>query len=191
VADATGTTVWRWDQQEPFGVTVPDENPSGLGAFDLPLRLPGQYFDKETNLAHNFYRDFDPAAGRYIQSDPIGLAGGINTFAYANSRPLDGSDFFGLARTCGTGDFGERTTPNLFFLPCCQEHDDCYDDCKQMPSKDSCDRTFNNCVMNQCSNRWAAVRFVCELSAFAFQRSMRGTTAWNAFNNARQNCKGC
>src|SRR5688572_25682184 len=41
VADAAGTTVWRWDQQEPFGVNVPDENPSGLGAFDLPLRLPG------------------------------------------------------------------------------------------------------------------------------------------------------
>jgi hypothetical protein len=42
--------VWRWDQQEPFGNNVADENPNGLGAFDLPLRLPGQYFDKETNL---------------------------------------------------------------------------------------------------------------------------------------------
>jgi uncharacterized protein RhaS with RHS repeats len=50
VADATGTTVWRWDQQEPFGSNPPDENPSGLGVFDLPLRLPGQYFDKETSL---------------------------------------------------------------------------------------------------------------------------------------------
>ena len=45
-ADATGTNVWRWDQQEPFGNNVPDENPSGLGTFDLPLRLPGQYFEK-------------------------------------------------------------------------------------------------------------------------------------------------
>jgi len=42
VADATGTTVWRSDQDEPFGVNVPDENPSGLGVFDLPLRLPGR-----------------------------------------------------------------------------------------------------------------------------------------------------
>ena len=67
------------DQQEPFGNNVADENPNGLGAFDLPLRLPGQYFDKETNLYYNYFRDYDPATGRYIQSDPIGLQGGINT----------------------------------------------------------------------------------------------------------------
>ena len=58
--------MWRWDQQEPFGVNVPDENPSGLGAFNLPLRLPGQYFDKETNLHYNYHRDYDPQIGRYI-----------------------------------------------------------------------------------------------------------------------------
>ncbi len=72
VADATGTTVWRWDQQEPFGNNPAAENPSGLGAFDLPLRLPGQYLDKETNLHYNHYRDYDPLTGGYIQSDPIG-----------------------------------------------------------------------------------------------------------------------
>jgi hypothetical protein len=38
--------VRRWDQQEPFGNNVPDENPSGIDVFDLPLRRPGQYFDK-------------------------------------------------------------------------------------------------------------------------------------------------
>ena len=63
--------MWRWDQQEPFGNNVPDEHPSGLGTFDLPLRLPGQYFDKETNLSYNHFRDYDPALGRYAQSDPI------------------------------------------------------------------------------------------------------------------------
>jgi RHS repeat-associated protein len=56
-------------------MNVPDENPSGLGVFDLPLRLPGQYFDKETNLHYNYYRDYDAAAGRYVQSDPIGVLG--------------------------------------------------------------------------------------------------------------------
>ena len=88
VSDAAGTTVWKWDQQEPFGNNVADENPSGLGAFDLPLRLPGQYFDKETNLHYNYFRDYDPSIGRYGESDPIGLEGGLNTYSYVSARPL-------------------------------------------------------------------------------------------------------
>ena len=98
VADATGTAVWRWDQQEPFGVNVPDENPSGLGAFDLPLRLPGQYFDKETYLSHNYYRDYDSGIGRYVESDPIGLLGGLNTYGYVDGDPIGSADPDGLAR---------------------------------------------------------------------------------------------
>ena len=80
--------MWRWDQGEPFGVNVPDENPSGLGAFDLPLRLPRQYYDKETNLHYNYFRDYDPSLGTYKESDPIGLRGGINTYLYVDARPL-------------------------------------------------------------------------------------------------------
>ena len=97
VADAAGTTVWKWDQQEPFGNNVADENPSGLGAFDLPLRLPGQYFDRETNLHYNYYRDYDPSLGRYGESDPIGLQGGLNTYAYVGAKPISRRDKFGLA----------------------------------------------------------------------------------------------
>jgi len=96
VADATGTTVWRWDQVEPFGVNVPDENPSALGVFDLPLRLPGQYFDKETNLHYNYFRDYDPSLGIYKQSDLIGLRGGLNTYHYGAASPVMRSDFSGL-----------------------------------------------------------------------------------------------
>src|SRR5262249_27371102 len=96
VADTAGTTVWKWDQQEPFANNVADENPSGLGAFDLPLRLPGQYFDTETNLHYNYYRDYDPSIGRYGESDPIGLKGGLNTYAYVRSRPTDSVDPLGL-----------------------------------------------------------------------------------------------
>ena len=92
-----GTAVWRWDQQEPFGNNVADENPSGLGAFDLPLRLPGQYFDRETNNHYSYFRDcYDSSIGRFCQSDPIGLAGGINTFLYVAANPLSFSDPRGL-----------------------------------------------------------------------------------------------
>ena len=88
MADATGTTVWRWDQAEPFGSDPADENPSGLGTFDLPLRLPGEYFDKETNLHYNYFRDYDPSTGRYGESDPVGLHGGLNTYGYGRADPL-------------------------------------------------------------------------------------------------------
>jgi len=96
VSDATGATVWRWDQAEPFGVNTPDENPSGLGAFDLPLRLPGQYNDKETNLHYNYFRDYDPSIGRYVQSDPLGLIDGLATYSYVTSNPVGFSDSLGL-----------------------------------------------------------------------------------------------
>lgn len=191
VANQDQQTVWRWDQAEPFGNNRPDENPSALGVFDLPLRLPGQYFDKESNVAYNFYRDFDSSSGRYIQSDPIGLVGGINTYVYVNSRPLDGNDFFGLQRTCGTGNIGARITPNLYFGPCCGEHDDCYDDCDYKPSKDSCDREFNNCTMRQCSSRWVTTKFACEYFAVVYATSMRGPTAQHAFDDARRTCTSC
>ena len=100
IADSTGTTVWRWDQGEPFGNDVPNNNPSGAGAFDFPLRFPGQYFDRETNLAYNYFRDYDPATGRYVQSDPIGLMGGVNTYTYVRAHTLWAVDVYGLAEIC-------------------------------------------------------------------------------------------
>ena len=96
IANQAGTTVWRWDQGEPFGNDVPNNNPSGAGAFDFPLRFPGQYFDRETNLAHNSRRDYDPSIGRYVESDPIGLLGGINPYAYVDGKPLRYTDPSGL-----------------------------------------------------------------------------------------------
>jgi RHS repeat-associated protein len=96
IYDQAGQEVWRWDNTEPFGDSLPNENPSGLGTFTCNLRLPGQYFDKETNLHYNMARDYDPAIGRYIQSDPIGLDGGINTYTYVKNSPLSFIDPRGL-----------------------------------------------------------------------------------------------
>ena len=96
VANSSGTAVWRWDQQEPFGINVPDQNPSALGNFEFNLRFPGQYADKESNLFYNYFRDYDPTIGRYAESDPIGLRGGLNTYQYVRSVPILFYDLKGL-----------------------------------------------------------------------------------------------
>jgi RHS repeat-associated protein len=96
LVDAQNRVVWRWDS-DPFGVTAPAEDPDGDGkAVTLDLRFPGQYFDRETNLHYNYFRDYDPQTGRYVQSDPIGLVGGLNTYAYAVLSPLRHVDPLGL-----------------------------------------------------------------------------------------------
>src|SRR5256712_95464 len=79
IADDQHRPWWRWDHQEPFGVNVPDENPSGLGVFELPLRHSGQYHDQEPTLRYNMFREYDPGTGRYGERGPVGLQAGLNT----------------------------------------------------------------------------------------------------------------
>jgi len=50
------------------------------------------YYDRETGLFYNDHRDLDPSTGRYIESDPVGLQGGINTYGYVGGNPLTRSD---------------------------------------------------------------------------------------------------
>jgi len=95
--------VWRWDNQEPFGNDTPNGDPGNTGTtFDFPLRLPGQYFDRETNLAYNYFRDYDPSIGRYVESDPVGLTAGLNTYSYVRASPLRSVDPLGLLVNDGT-----------------------------------------------------------------------------------------
>jgi len=89
---------WRWDSAEAFGATAPDQNPVGLGVFSFNPRLPGQVFDAESGLFQNWNREYNPRIGRYMQSDPIGLADGVNTFSYVDGDPLGASDPLGLFR---------------------------------------------------------------------------------------------
>jgi RHS repeat-associated protein len=115
VVDANNAVRWRW-MAEPFGTSGPDTNPSGLGEFTFNLRMPGQYADAESGLFYNYSRNYDPTIGRYVQSDPIGLEGGINTYAYVGGDPVSNIDPTGLKtfNECETaGFFGEAQTQSL------------------------------------------------------------------------------
>jgi RHS repeat-associated protein len=105
---ATSTSaikVWSWEE-EAFGKTLPDEDADGDGKKTvMSLRYAGQYFDSETGLHYNWHRYYDPKIGRYITSDPIGLAGGLNTYTYAYNNPLRYIDPTGLLGFC-SGVFG-------------------------------------------------------------------------------------
>jgi RHS repeat-associated protein len=87
--------VWRIDQ-DPFGTAAPNQNPSGLGTFVYNLRFPGQLYMAESGLNYNYFRDYDAAVGRYIESDPIGLKGGMNTYLYGYANPTTNVDPLGL-----------------------------------------------------------------------------------------------
>ena len=96
ITDGTNKVVWRWDS-DPFGADAANEDPDGDGKkFSYNLRFPGQYYDRETGLHYNYFRDYEPTTGRYVQSDPIGLEGGMNLYQYVNSNPSSYADPEGL-----------------------------------------------------------------------------------------------
>lgn len=90
LTDEAGTVQWQ-AHYTPFGKVIVDVDNVTQAA-----RFPGQYLDEETGLYYNYFRDYDSEVGRYIQSDPIGLNGGINTYGYVGGDPVNYFDFYGL-----------------------------------------------------------------------------------------------
>ncbi|MGI2995001.1 RHS repeat-associated core domain-containing protein [Vibrio alginolyticus] len=86
LTDETGATVWK-ASYSPFGkATVTTEQ------IKFNLRFPGQYYDAETGLHYNWHRYYDPALGRYLQSDRLGLFDGVDTYGYVHNNPLSSID---------------------------------------------------------------------------------------------------
>ncbi|RQC03441.1 RHS repeat domain-containing protein, partial [Pseudomonas aeruginosa] len=92
--DASGQIAWQW-QSDAFG----RGEALSQGSTQVNLRFSGQYYDAESGLHYNYFRDYDPETGRYVESDPIGLAGGLNTFSYVYGNPVNLIDPNGLAGT--------------------------------------------------------------------------------------------
>ncbi|WP_301150798.1 RHS repeat-associated core domain-containing protein [Metapseudomonas otitidis] len=119
-----GNLVWSWPS-DAFGVGQP--NTYG-GNIDVILRFPGQVADAHSGLYYNYFRDYDPETGRYVESDPIGLNGGLNTYGYVNGNPLGFSDPLGLFSTSPSitarpplpilGNRGVATIPGMNCLFC-------------------------------------------------------------------------
>ena len=93
MTDATGALIWD-AVYKPFG-----EAEQISGSATNPQRFPGQVYDPETGLHYNYFRDYAPGLGRYVESDPIGLLGGLTTYAYVRGNPLLASDPLGLKAT--------------------------------------------------------------------------------------------
>ena len=104
LTNAQGETTWRM-VSEAFGKTFVDTTlaPTTTGTTTNNLRFPGQYEDVETGTYYNFMRTYLPMVGRYGESDPIGLSGGINTFSYVEGNPLSMIDPEGLVGLYGDG----------------------------------------------------------------------------------------
>ena len=96
VRPSDNQVAWRWDGADPFGASQPNQSPAGVGTFVYNPRLPGQLYDPETGTDYNYFRNYDPGIGRYVQSDPIGLEAGVNTYAYVEDNPPSKVDPFGL-----------------------------------------------------------------------------------------------
>lgn len=112
---ARGTVVWRWDLAgEAFGNDKPNEDPDGDDvAFVFDMRFPGQQYDSASGLNYNYFRDYEASTGRYVESDPIGLNGGLTTYGYAENRPNISIDRLGLSPESGVGTFNTQSSCEL------------------------------------------------------------------------------
>ncbi|MEM7314725.1 MAG: RHS repeat-associated core domain-containing protein, partial [Planctomycetota bacterium] len=107
MTNANEAVVWE-GHYTPFGTVDEAE-----ATVTNPLRFPGQYFDEESGTHYNYFRDYDPSTGRYLTSDPIGLEGGVNSYAYVENAPtvlVDPSGLVGVA----------PVAPGIFPPPCGQ-----------------------------------------------------------------------
>ena len=92
MTDSSGQVVWSADYK-PFG-----EATVTVSTITNNLRFPGQYYDAETGLNYNYYRDYNPVIGRYVESDPIGILQGNNhLFTYTQNNPINAEDSYGLS----------------------------------------------------------------------------------------------
>jgi RHS repeat-associated protein len=189
---ATGIISWQ-AQASAFGDTKIDmQIASTRLAAENNHRFPGQYYDAETGLHQNYFRDYEASIGRYVQRDPIGLDGGINVYGYVGGGPVGLYDSKGLRPIPPRSDSpsgsprgprfpgsscGAEGDPNNFpnkgmsgtwsFESACHYHDNCYGACGA--DKSICDRAFKEIMMWECKKiADVSDRTICRYFAQAY-----------------------
>ena len=209
--DTQGQVVWRM-KATAFGETRVDP----ASTVTNNLRFPGQYYDEETNTHQNYFRDYGPEIGRYVQADPIGSSGGVNYYVYVKSEPISHRDEKGLIRFpgvsipiprtttqpgkpagSGCGDLStDKWVPDSFygydFSKPCGWHDDCYGRCGS--KKSYCDQGFYSRMMDVCGqmgflDRVVASQNECRVVAYVYYQAVV-SMGCDAFMSAQRNCPG-
>ena len=131
MTDSSGSTVW-------YGEFLPFGEPLSIsGTIINNLRFPGQYYDEETGLHYNYFRDYAPMIGRYVEADPIGIDAGKNhLYSYTGNSPLTTTDPDGTLAIvmpgmyyCGLGAKRSLEIPSDDCVDeACRKHDICYRD---------------------------------------------------------------
>ncbi|MBK7657980.1 MAG: hypothetical protein IPJ28_01985 [Betaproteobacteria bacterium] len=167
-------------------------------------------------MHYNYFRDFEPAIGRYVQSDPIGLRGGLSTYAYVYDSPLGFSDAEGLMGQgsnggigrpmpgtpgfggagakpgfCGSG-WNEPFVPDGFgtvdFNDACKKHDECYSRCGA--SKQECDLELRRNMRRECDKLpLGGQRGFCRTLAIDYGVAV-DTFGGSAYRNAQRQSRG-
>ncbi|RJR19142.1 MAG: hypothetical protein C4581_05430 [Nitrospiraceae bacterium] len=202
MTDSSGQVVWQGEFL-PFG-----EELSISGSVTNNLRFPGQYYDEETGLKQNWFRDYKADVGRYVTFDPLLSSGSqsalstcqqttlpinltiplkSNPFAYVEGNPINFVDPRGLK--CGSG-WTDKIVPDSYgtfdFSISCQIHDDCYDKCGT--SKLTCDFNFYNNMLQECRKlTWNPIsQFSCLETAAIYYGAVSSPLGWYAYNKAQK-----
>jgi RHS repeat-associated protein len=147
---ASNAVVWRWALTGTvFGEDAPEEDPDNDStSLTVSLRFPGQYFDSESGLYYNYFRDYEKEAGRYVESDPVGLGGGVATYSYAEMQPLLRADRRGLWSFNSSCDWNQRVAVSSAMLDLLREN------------RRLCESDTNSCSLCDCKSARKAILFL-------------------------------